>query len=65
MNKTRGVSFRRPGLRALIVLALAGFAILWVLVQLWFNAIGIAASPVSWVISILGTIAGFIFGRAG
>lgn len=65
MNRIRGLSFRRPGLRALIVLALAGFAILWLLAQLWLRAIGIATSPVGWLLSILGTITGFVFGRAG
>lgn len=56
---------RRPGPGALLVLALAAFAVAWVLLQLWLHVIGIAASPVGWLISILGTLVGFVFGRGG
>lgn len=59
------LSRRRPGPRVIVMLALVALFVLWLVLELFFNLIGIAASPVGWLLSILGTLAGFVFGRGG
>lgn len=59
------LSRRRPGPGSLVMLALGALLVLWLAIELLLNLIGIAASPVGWLLSILGTITGFVFGRGG
>lgn len=56
---------RRFGPLTLIaVVALAVLAV-WVLLEVWLHLLGIAASPLSWLLSLLGTIASAILSRGG
>ena len=56
---------RRLGPLTLVAIVVLAVLIAWAALQLWLHLLGIAASPLSWLLSLLGAIAGAVTARGG
>lgn len=56
----KSVSRRRFGPATLIAIVALALLVLWAGLELWLHLLGIAASPLSWLLALLGAIAGAV-----
>lgn len=56
---------RRFGPLTLIAIVALAVFVLWALSEVWLHLLGIAASPLSWLLSLLGAIASAVTARGG
>ena len=55
----------RLGPLGLALVALVALAVLWLLLQLWLHLLGIATSPLGWLLSLIGTLVGLVTAKTG
>lgn len=55
----------RLGPLGLGVTVLLALFVLWLLLQIWLHLLGIATSPLGWLLSLIGTLVGLVTAKTG
>ena len=56
---------RRLGPLGLIGVVVLALGLLWLFVEIWLHLLGIATSPLGWILSLIGTLVGLVTAKTG
>lgn len=62
VNNVRRRRLSPLGLLGVVALALV---LAWLFVEIWLHILGIATSPLGWILSLIGTLAGLVTAKTG
>lgn len=62
---TNAAARRRLGPLGLIGVVVLALVLLWLFVEIWLHLLGIAASPLGWILSLIGTLVGLVTAKMG